>query len=158
MRMLCCSCEADHALRSPSPFPPPSGRENKESSHSSREPLTCDRSHGGKDALDVYLLHIDTTKSPFASFGATRRANNTLTLAAALAAATGVNYAVQQAAGDVVTDILAAAARHQCDAIILGVHGSPGWQRVLYDRTARLVTARSPLPVLLVNRLAVCVA
>jgi nucleotide-binding universal stress UspA family protein len=111
-----------------------------------------------EEALEVCLLHIDPARSPFASFGAASRAKNTLALAAAWAAASGVNYAVQQAAGDVVSAILEAATRQQCDAIILGVHGSPRWQRILYDRTTRLVTARSPLPVLLVNRLAVCVA
>src|SRR5438034_6097946 len=53
-----------------------------------------------EEALDVCLLHIATPKSTFASFGTASRAKNTLLLAAAWAAASGVNYAVQQAAGD----------------------------------------------------------
>jgi nucleotide-binding universal stress UspA family protein len=104
-----------------------------------------------EEDLDVCLLQSDITSPVFASVGAATRAHNALTLAAAWAAAAGVNYEVRHASGDVVTAIIETAARTQCDAIILGAHGSPGWKRFLYNRTVKLVVARSPLPVLLVN-------
>lgn len=104
-----------------------------------------------EEDVDVCLLQSDLTRPMFASAGAATRAHNALTLAAAWAAAAGVNYEVRHASGDVVTAIIETAARAQCDAIILGAHGRPGWQRFLYNRMVKLVIARSPLPVLLVN-------
>ena len=104
-----------------------------------------------EEDVEICLLQSDLTRPMFASAGAATRAHNALTLAAAWAAAAGVNYEVRHASGDVVTAIIETATRAQCDAIILGAHGSPGWQRFLYNRMVKLVIARSPLPVLLVN-------
>jgi nucleotide-binding universal stress UspA family protein len=104
-----------------------------------------------EEDLDVCLLQSTITRPIFASAGAATRAHNALTLATAWAAAAGVNYEVRHASGDVVTAIIETAVRAQCDAIILGAHGSPGWQRFLYNRMVKRVIARSPLPVLLVN-------
>jgi nucleotide-binding universal stress UspA family protein len=104
-----------------------------------------------EEDLDICLLQSDISRPIFVSSGAVTRAHNALTLATAWAAAAGINYEVRHASGDVVTAMIETAVRARCDAIILGAHGGPGWQRFLYNRTVKLVIARSPLPVLLVN-------
>ena len=104
-----------------------------------------------EEALDVCLLHRERNTPIFAAPTAATRAHNSLMLAAAWATATGVNYEVQHASGDVVTAIIETATRAHCDAIILGIYRCTGWKRLFYDRTATRVTAHSPLPVLLVN-------
>jgi nucleotide-binding universal stress UspA family protein len=104
-----------------------------------------------EEDVDVCLLQSALSRPLFASSGAATRAHNALTLATAWAAAAGINYEVRHASGDGVTAIIETAAMAQCDAIILGAQGRPGWQRFLYNRMVKRVIACSPLPVLLVN-------
>jgi nucleotide-binding universal stress UspA family protein len=100
--------------------------------------------------LDVRLLHVKAAWPPGSARQAERTAKEICTLAAAQAAATGVRYAVRVATGPAAPAILQAAAEHQCDVIILGMHENTYWQQFRRSHLIREVTTKASCPVLLV--------
>jgi nucleotide-binding universal stress UspA family protein len=104
--------------------------------------------------LGVYILYVESQAQRAApeSVTATSEGKNVLALAEARAVAAGVPYKTRLAHGNAAEAILACAAEHECDVIILGSRGLSGWKRVMLGSVSNAVAAKATLPVLIVKR------
>ncbi len=64
--------------------------------------------------------------------------------------AAGVAHTVQLSEDTPIEALLAAAAEHKADLVVIGSHGSPGWQDRIFGRVANALPPRLGGPVVIV--------
>ena len=101
--------------------------------------------------LDVCFLYVGPTRSRRRGGDGVVAGESILARAQAQAEAMGVACETRHVTGHTSDVILQAVERQQCDAIVLGSRLLMGWKRLRVGLTANVVSAKSPVPVMLVK-------